>query len=394
MPDIAVAIVAAGRGARAGGDAPKQFRLLGGKPVLRWSLETFAARDDVSRIIVAIPDGEEERFHAAASGLDADIRSISGGASRTASTRACLEALYADNTPDIVLIHDAARPFVSDELIDRLIAALADHDGAAPALRPDDALKGLSENGALGGDIDRDGVRAVQTPQAFRFRELLNAFRTLPPDADLPDEVAVFARARRVTFGVPGEARNFKLTHPDDFARAEALLADTIAAAAPSPGMTTTGSGFDAHRLVGGDKLYLCGVEIEGALTLSGHSDADVGLHAVTDALLGAIGEGDIGQHFPPSDPQWKGAASSQFVRHAMKLARGAGARVIHADVTLICERPRIGPHRDAMRAALAQLLEIEPRFANIKATTTEGMGFAGRSEGIAAQAVVTVRWA
>lgn len=397
MGDLAVVVVAAGRGSRAGGDTPKQYQTLAGKPVLRWSLERFNARADVARVVVAIAPEHQAAFEAAAQGL-AKVEAVWGGASRTASVRAGLEALAKAEPPARVLIHDAARPFADDALVDRVLAALAASPAAAPALRPADALKRAVPGGGLGEDIDRDAIAAVQTPQGFHFAPLLGAYRALAADADLPDDIAVAVSAGLRAAWADGDPGNFKLTLPGDLARAEALLVKPAASAAqpsaPAPAARyATGLGVDAHRLVPGDGLTLCGVRIAGAVTLSGHSDADVALHAVTDALLGAIGAGDIGDHFPPSDPQWKGADSKRFLGHAVGLAAQAGAEVVHADLTIICERPKVKPHRAAMRQALAQCLGVDAARASVKATTTEGMGFTGRGEGVAAQAVVTVLW-
>lgn len=388
MVAIAVAIVAAGRGARMGRETPKQLLPLGGKPVLRWSAEAFAARPDVTRIVVAASTDQKDAVESALSGLPVRVEVILGGATRSLSVRACLEALVVSSAPDVVFVHDAARPFVGDEVIDRLIAALSDHDVAAPVLRPPDALKVRRPDGGLGEDIARDGVAAVQTPQAARFAPLLGAYRTLPADADLPDDLAVAHRAGLRVAGVDGDPNLFKITVPSDLARAEALVGPPE----PAP-IVATGFGFDAHRLTQGDGMTLCGVPIPGPLALVGHSDADAGLHAVTDAVLGALGAGDIGDHFPPSDPQWAGVASRRFLEHAVALAREDGASIAHADLTLVCERPKIAPHREAMRAALAEILGVPIKRASVKATTTEGMGFTGRREGLAAQAVVTLTW-
>lgn len=388
MPVIGVAIVAAGRGARAGGVVPKQFRLLGGKPLLRWSVERFARRADVARIVIAAPFERRQDARAACAGLLPEPEIVVGGDTRTQSVRACLHALSAGEPLDLVLIHDAARPFVSDVVIERVISALEDADAAAPTIRPADALKRIETDGLLGQDIDRDAAAAVQTPQGARFPALLEAFAALEPEADLPDDIAVAARAGLRTVAVEGDPDMFKITTPSDFTRAEALLVRSQ----PRP-RVATGFGFDAHRLAAGDGMTLCGVLIPGALSLVGHSDADVALHAVTDAVLGALGEGDIGDHFPPSDPQWAGAASRRFLDHAVGLAAASGATIAHADLTLVCERPRIKPHRSAMRARLAEILGVPESRASVKATTTEGMGFTGRGEGVAAQAVVTLTW-
>ncbi|MEO1038149.1 MAG: bifunctional 2-C-methyl-D-erythritol 4-phosphate cytidylyltransferase/2-C-methyl-D-erythritol 2,4-cyclodiphosphate synthase [Pseudomonadota bacterium] len=372
-------IVAAGRGERAGGSTPKQLRVLAGKPVLAWSAERFA-RDAACRqlIIVTAPELADS-VTSCLQTLSVEAMLVNGGATRGASVRAGLDAA----TEDRVLIHDAARPLLSATLIDRLLAGLEHADGAAPALPVADALVSLSDTVT---PVDRTPLRRVQTPQAFHTQVLRRAFGQSGWDA-FPDEVSLARTHGLDVVLVEGEERNFKLTWPDDFARAEALINRTGPMA-----MTITGQGYDVHRLAPGDGLMLCGIRIDCPLRLVGHSDADAGLHALTDAVLGAAGAGDIGQHFPPSDPQWAGASSDRFLLHALKLADEAGVTPLHADITLICERPKIGPNRDAMRARIAELLGLELQRVNIKATTTEGLGFTGRGEGLAAQAVFTGR--
>lgn len=375
---IAAAIVAAGRGSRAGGETPKQYRLLGGRPVIARTLAAFADHPAISRIVTAIHPDDAALFAAAAP----DAEWTPGGVSRSESVRACLNALATD-APDAVLIHDAARPFVSTDVINAVIARLADADGAVPVLPLSDALL-RGADGRATAPADRTGLHRAQTPQGFRFAALKAAYDALPPGADMADDAAVALAAGLKLAMVAGDADNVKLTFPDDFARAGARLAQT-------GGGVTVGFGFDVHRLEPGPGMTLCGVRIEEGFSLVGHSDADAGLHALTDAILGAAGLGDIGQHFPPSDPQWKGAASDRFLVHALSLLESAGGRLSHADITLICERPKIGPYREAMRARLADILRLPIARVSVKATTTEGLGFTGRGEGLAAQAVATV---
>jgi 2-C-methyl-D-erythritol 4-phosphate cytidylyltransferase/2-C-methyl-D-erythritol 2,4-cyclodiphosphate synthase len=288
----------------------------------------------------------------------------------------------AAHKPDLVLIHDAARPLVSPALIDRVIAALADADAAIPMLAVADTLK--REDGGTWTTVARDGLMRAQTPQGFRFEEIVKAHRSFA-HRGLTDDMAVAELAGLKIVRVPGEDTNMKITTPEDFTIAERLL--------DAGAEYRTGLGFDAHRFAAGDHVWLCGVKIPHDHGLEGHSDADAGLHALTDAILGAIGAGDIGEHFPPTDPQWRGASSDRFLAHAAKLAHAAGASVAHCDVTLICERPKLAPHREAMRARIAEILALDIARVSVKATTTEGMGFTGRREGIAAQAIATLRF-
>jgi 2-C-methyl-D-erythritol 4-phosphate cytidylyltransferase/2-C-methyl-D-erythritol 2,4-cyclodiphosphate synthase len=312
------------------------------------------------------------------------LETVPGGASRSDSVRAGLAALQAAGC-DGVMIHDAARPLLSSELIDRLSTALADHAAVIPVLPVADALMRVDDDGVMLDSVDRSGLAAAQTPQAFHLALLLDAYAAAG-GASFADDAAVIRAAGGPVFTVAGDADNFKLTRAEDFRRAEAVLMNQA--------ITVTGQGFDVHRLETAEVMWLCGVEIRAGLGLVGHSDADAGLHAVTDAVLGCAGAGDIGQHFPPSDPQWAGAASDKFLLHALDLLARAGGQVVHADVTIISERPKIGPHRAAMRDRLAELLGLPAARVNIKATTTEKLGFTGRGEGLAAQAVVTARLA
>lgn len=374
-----VLIVAAGRGTRAGPGGPKQYRRLAGVPVLRHSARALRSHPRVARVRVAIHPDDHADYADAVAGLDL-APPVHGGATRQASVRAGLEAIAGDGGAAHVLIHDAARPFVPADLVDRLLEALANDPGATPALPVVDSLR--RGDAHVDAEIDRAGLHRVQTPQAFRFAEILAAHRAADPAAT--DDVAVARAAGLRVALVAGDERTFKLTVPADFARAEALLAPTL--------VPRTATGFDVHRFGPGDHLWLGGLRIAHSQGLVGHSDADVALHALTDALLGCIGDGDIGMHFPPSDPQWKGASSDRFLAHARDLVRARGGVIDHVDLTIIAERPKVGPHRDAMRARIANLLGIPPGRVSIKATTTEGLGFTGRGEGLAAQAAASVR--
>lgn len=379
---VAALIVAAGRGSRAGPGAPKQYRLLAGAPVLRRTLSAFAAHPGISEIQAVIHPEDAESYEAAAAGLPKMAPAISGGATRQVSVLAGLEALAGSNAPDIVLIHDGARPFVSHRLISDCIAALASHDGALAALPLTDTIR-RGVGGLAGETVPRDGLWRAQTPQGFRFRSFLDAHRAAEGQ-DFTDDAAVAAFAGIDVALVEGDEDNFKITSAADIERAERMLM--------RGGETRTGMGYDVHRFGPGDHVWLCGVKLPHVAGLEGHSDADVGLHALTDAILGAIGAGDIGKHFPPSDPQWKGASSDRFLAHAARLAREAGAAISNVDVTLICEAPKISPHTESMRGRIAEILGVEASRVSVKATTTEGLGFTGRREGIAAQAVATLR--
>lgn len=373
-------IVAAGSGTRAGPGQAKQWRLMAGKPVLRWSVEAFLAAGASEVVIVTSEDGELT-LSEVLSGL-AGWRGARGGATRPLSVRSGLEALSDRPADEPVLIHDAARPFLTRGVIDGLLAMLADADGAIPALPVADTLKRSAPGAALT-TTSRDNLWRAQTPQAFRRDKLVEAYAAWSSAAEPTDDAQVVeAIGGRVAI-TPGDPLLMKLTYPEDFAMAERL--------AGAARVTRIGQGFDAHRWGPGESVWLCGVEIAHDETLIGHSDADAGLHALTDALLGAIGEGDIGDHFPPTDPQWKGAASDKFLIHAADLVRAKGGVIVNVDVTLICERPKIKPHRAAMRERLAEILSLPLDRVSVKATTTEKMGFTGRGEGLAAQAVVSV---
>ncbi|MBI0474852.1 bifunctional 2-C-methyl-D-erythritol 4-phosphate cytidylyltransferase/2-C-methyl-D-erythritol 2,4-cyclodiphosphate synthase [Sphingomonas sp. MA1305] len=361
-------IVAAGSGSRAGGAVPKQYAPLGGKPLLRWAYEAFARHPAIAEVVVVIAAGAEAQARAA---LGDGARLVTGGASRRESVARGLAAVDGAR----VLVHDAARPFVPAAVIDRVIAALDEAEGAYPVLAVADTLV---RDGAV---VPRDGLARVQTPQGFRTEVLRAAHAGWPADEEATDDAQMVRRLGGRVVLVQGDAMLDKVTHPQDFAAAETRLAFE----------TRSASGFDVHRLEAGEDLWLGGVLIPHDRGLSGHSDADVALHAITDALLGTIAAGDIGTHFPPSDPQWRGAESGQFLRHAAGLVAEQGGRIDFIDLTLICEAPKIGPHRPAMRARIAELLALPEGRVSVKATTTERLGFTGRGEGIAAQAVATI---
>lgn len=379
---IVAIIVAAGVGARAGLGAPKQYALLGGRAVLAHSYAALASHPRIQRVIVAIGPGQEAMAREALAGVAGDPWLIEGGATRRESVMAALAAVEAAGGTEAVLIHDAARPFVPARMVDDLIDALERHDGAIPALAVADTLV-RDEGGAMGDGVPRDGLMRVQTPQAFRFGTILKAHRACPADADVTDDAGLLRLMDIPVALVEGDPMLDKLTYPADFARAEEMLRARM--------LPRTGTGYDVHRLVAGKPLWLCGVEIAHEAGLSGHSDADVAIHALVDAILGALAEGDIGQHFPPSDPQWKGAASHRFLEFARERVKARGGVITHVDVTIICEAPKIGPHREAMRARLAELLALPLSRVSVKATTTERLGFTGRKEGIAAQAVASL---
>lgn len=368
----AVIIVAAGRGSRMGGDVPKQWQMLAGKPVLAHTLAAFAGM----RVVLVIHP--EDRARAEALGFDA--LTVEGGATRDASVLAGLAALEGTGT-EAVLIHDGARPLVSRAVIDRLVTALDTHEGAAPALVVSDALW-RGQAGLVSGTVDRAGLFRAQTPQAFRFAPILAAHRAHPGGA--LDDVEVARSAGLDVVIVEGEETNLKLTYPGDFARAEAILKGKSMD-------VRLGNGYDVHAFCEGDHVWLCGVKVPHGKGLLGHSDADVGMHALTDAIYGALAEGDIGRHFPPSDPQWKGAASHIFLAHAIGLARSRGYELGNCDVTLVCERPKIGPHAIAMQAELARIMGVDIGRVSVKATTSERLGFTGREEGIASLATATL---
>ncbi|HUC68462.1 MAG TPA: bifunctional 2-C-methyl-D-erythritol 4-phosphate cytidylyltransferase/2-C-methyl-D-erythritol 2,4-cyclodiphosphate synthase [Stellaceae bacterium] len=381
MASCIALVVAAGRGTRLGAPLPKQYLPLAGKPVLRYSLETLATHPGIDAVRVVFNPDDAASYEAAARGLDL-LPPVAGGAARQDSVRLGLESLAA-TAPARVLIHDAARPFLDRETIDRVLAALDDTPGAIPALPVKDTVKrGVS--GRVAETLDRSALWRAQTPQGFEYAAILAAHRAVQ-GSELSDDAAVAERAGLAVRLVAGSEANFKVTTAEDLEQAERLLL-------ARHGDIRIGQGFDVHAFGPGDHVWLCGVKVAHERGLIGHSDADVGLHALTDAILGALGAGDIGQHFPPSDPKWRGAPSHLFLSHAGALVASAGGRIAHLDVTLICERPKIGPCRDAMVARIAEILGLERGRVSVKATTTEGLGFTGRSEGIAAQAVATLR--
>ncbi|OZA92955.1 MAG: bifunctional 2-C-methyl-D-erythritol 4-phosphate cytidylyltransferase/2-C-methyl-D-erythritol 2,4-cyclodiphosphate synthase [Erythrobacter sp. 34-65-8] len=373
FPSFAAIVVAAGKGVRAGQPLPKQFAPWRGKPVVRHSVERLLAAG-ASRVVVAIPENGQQAMAEALAGLE-PVAFVTGGQTRQQSVRLALECLASD-PPERVLIHDAARPDLPRTVVARLLVALESHAGAIPVLPVVDSLA-VAHNGLMAGAAPREALRRVQTPQAFRFGQILAAHQAWQGAPDAGDDAQVLRAAGLDVALVEGDERLRKLTFAEDFV-----------SAAPA---FRIGTGYDVHRLAAGEELWLAGVRIEHSHGLAGHSDADVALHALVDALLGAIAQGDIGSHFPPSDPQWKGADSARFVGHAASLVRHAGYIVGNVDLTIICEAPRIGPHRDAMRSSIARLLAISIDRVSVKATTTERLGFTGREEGIAAQAVATV---
>lgn len=371
----AAVVVAAGKGLRTGGTVPKQFVQWRGKPLVRHSVEALVDAG-VSPIMVAIPEGWEE---IAANSLDglAGVRFVLGGETRQASVRIALEALEAD-APAQVLIHDAARPLLSQAVIGGLIESLQRGVAAIPVLPVvDSMIRGAGD--AMSGKVEREELYRVQTPQAFNFGTILDAHRRWEGAPDAGDDAQVAVAAGHEVLLAPGDEALRKVTFAADLEEHDMIRAPR------------TGMGFDVHRLVEGEELWLCGVKVPHGKGLSGHSDADVAIHALVDALLGAVALGDIGDHFPPSDPQWKGASSDRFLAHAAHLVREAGYEIANVDVTIICEAPKIGPHKSAMRETLARILGIDLAAVSVKATTTERLGLTGRGEGIAAQAVATV---
>ena len=366
----AVLIVAAGRGNRAPGDIPKQYRKINGEMVLRKTLKCFSK---FSSIVVVIHPDDKTLFNAATKGLPQNIISVHGGDSRTQSVKAGLTAL-AKTSPDYVLIHDAARPFLSQTVIQNVMLSLQTHQATAPALPIVDALKTLG-----GAAVDRDKIVRVQTPQGFDYKAITKAYDNIMATDSFADDIELAKHAGLPINMCKGDEDNIKLTYEHDFLQSNHMI-------------NITGSGYDVHQICAGKTLFLCGVEIDAGFSLKGHSDADVSLHALTDAILGAISEGDIGDHFPPSDDKWKNVNSSIFLKHAVNLLRQKNAILDHVDITLICEQPKIKPHRQTMRENLASLLGISLSRVSLKATTTEGLGFTGRGEGIVAQAVVSVR--
>src|SRR6476469_8334894 len=373
---VTALIVAAGTGERLGGGVPKQYRVLGGKPVLRWAVEALLHHPAIRATRVVIGRGQEELAAQALSGLSVG-ELVEGGAERADSVRAGLDALEGD----AVLVHDAARPFCPPVVVDRLLASLEFFEGAAPVLPIGDTLARTGE--ALGDSVNRAGLVRVQTPQAFRLSDLRSAYKQCRGPSPT-DETTVVRAANMKVAAVEGDPALEKLTLAADFERAEQWLAGRL--------RPRTGMGFDVHAFSGSGPIMLGGIEVPHDRGLAGHSDADVVLHAITDALLGAAGLGDIGDHFPPADPKWKGAASSLFLAHVVELLRGDGAMIDHIDCTIIAEAPKVGPHRNSMRARIAEVAGLSVEQVSVKATPTEGLGFTGRGEGIAAQAIASIR--
>jgi 2-C-methyl-D-erythritol 4-phosphate cytidylyltransferase/2-C-methyl-D-erythritol 2,4-cyclodiphosphate synthase len=390
-PKVALVVVAAGRGARLGAERPKQYLPCAGKPLLAHTLEALTAAWPFSAVTVAIRGEDRGLYDEALTHLTPDAAAALGppaigGATRQESVLAGLEAL-ASAAPDIVLIHDAARPFPARELVARAVRAAEAHGAAAPGTPLSDTVKQVDAEGRVLATPPRAGLRAVQTPQAFRFALILEAHRRAAAEgvAELTDDVAVAEWAGAPAYVFEGDPGNAKVTTMQDLRAAEARLAGAA-------NETRVGQGFDVHAFAPGDHVWLCGVRIPHTEALSGHSDADVALHALADAIYGALAEGDIGAHFPPSDPKWKGAASHLFLAHAAGRVRERGGVIVSLDATIICEAPKIGPHREAMRARVAEIAGLEVGRVAVKATTTEGLGFAGRGEGIACLATATVR--
>jgi 2-C-methyl-D-erythritol 4-phosphate cytidylyltransferase/2-C-methyl-D-erythritol 2,4-cyclodiphosphate synthase len=383
---VAAVIVAAGRGTRAGAaDVPKQFRPIGGETMLRRTLGLFAGAAGCELVQTVIHVDDNDLYRTAADGFDL-LPPVTGGATRQASVHAGLEALAA-HAPDTVLIHDAARPFASAALIARAIAAAQETGAAIPGLAVTDTIKSVDHRDFVGETLERASLRAVQTPQAFAFAPLLEAHRRAVREKrdDFTDDAAIAEWAGMQVAVFAGESGNIKITNPEDFMRAEAMHIGQL-------GDVRTGTGIDVHAFGPGDHVIIGGIRISHTQALTGHSDADVGLHALTDAILGALADGDIGAHFPPSDPQWRGASSDRFLKFAVERVTARGGRIAHLDLTIVCEAPKIGPYRDAMRGNIARITGIDAGRAAVKATTSERLGFTGRGEGIAAYATATIR--
>ncbi|MEA1650735.1 bifunctional 2-C-methyl-D-erythritol 4-phosphate cytidylyltransferase/2-C-methyl-D-erythritol 2,4-cyclodiphosphate synthase [Nitrospirillum sp. BR 11164] len=387
MPSCLALIVAAGSGSRFGGDMPKQYLSLAGRPVLARTVAAFQNHPEVTAVRVVINPAHRDLYEEAVAGLDLPPP-VAGGAARQDSVRNGLEAAAADGGYDLVLIHDAARPLVDAASISAVIKALGEVPAALAAASVSDTLKRADQDGAVAATVDRTALWRALTPQGFRFPDILKAHRDLAGQ-ELTDDAAVAEKAGFPVRLVPTNPDNLKVTHAEDLARAEKIIMNDL-------GDVRVGHGYDVHKFTEGDHIVLCGLKVPHTHKLEGHSDADVGLHALTDAILGAISAGDIGSHFPPTDERWRGADSGKFLQHAASLVTAKGGVIAHCDITVICERPKVGPHREAMVARVAELLAIAPDRVSVKATTTEGLGFTGRREGIAAMATCTVRlpWA
>ena len=382
----AAIVVAAGRGERAGGGLPKQFRPFLGETVLRRSLRLFAAHSGIDAVQAVIDPSFDAAYRASIADIEKLLSPVAGGATRQQSVRAGLESLERAS-PAFVLVHDAARPLASPALLDRALNAVTSTGAAIPTIPIRDTIKCVDASGRVTETLDRAALRAVQTPQAFSFDKLLAAHRRAANAGrdDFSDDAALAEWAGMTVTTFAGEAGNHKLTTDEDFVRAQAFDAASL------PDIRT-GTGFDVHALGPGDHVMLGGVKIAHDQSLIGHSDADVLLHAVTDAILGAIAEGDIGQHFPPPDPRWRGVSSDRFLAHAVELVSGRGGHIAHLDATVLCEAPKISPHAGAIRTRLAEICGLDESRVSVKATTTERLGFLGRGEGIAAMATATVR--
>jgi 2-C-methyl-D-erythritol 4-phosphate cytidylyltransferase/2-C-methyl-D-erythritol 2,4-cyclodiphosphate synthase len=393
--DISLLVVAGGRGSRAGEGLPKQYRPLAGVTVLARTLEALHAAAPRARITVVIHPDDQSLYAQSVAELSPPARAALaepalGGASRQDSVRNGLEAIARAGAPEIVLIHDAARPFADAALVARALAAARDHGAAVPGVPLNDTVKEIDAESFVLATPDRARLRAVQTPQSFRFPLILAAHRAAAAGGrDYTDDAMIAEAAGCAVHVFAGDPANFKLTTREDFARAMEQLKAPSLADLPDVRM---GQGYDVHAFAEGDHVWLGGVAIPHSQALAGHSDADVLMHAITDAVLGAIAEGDIGAHFPPSDPQWKGAASEIFLAHACRLVRERGGMIAHVDATVVCEAPKVGPHREAIRESLARIMGLDTGRVAIKATTTERLGFTGRREGIAALAIATVR--
>lgn len=382
---VAAVVVAAGRGLRAGGGIPKQYRPIPGGTAIERSLALFAGHAEVAMVQPVIHPDDQEAFQHVAARFRL-LPAAYGGATRQDSVRSGLQALAA-HKPDIVLIHDAVRPFASPALISEAIATATKNDAAVPVLPVADTIKTVNAQGLVTGTLDRSLLRAVQTPQSFRFTAIADAHRRAleAHRNDFTDDAALAEWAGMTIATFAGEASNIKLTTPEDFLRTETTQLSEL-------GDVRTGFGTDVHQFIDGDHIWLGGVKIPHSQGVTGHSDADVVLHSLVDAILGALADGDIGVHFPPSDPQWRGASSDRFLTFAVERVRARGGLIAHLDITVVCESPRVGPHRDAMRVRIAEIAGVSPERVAIKATTSEKLGFTGRGEGIVAFATATVR--
>jgi 2-C-methyl-D-erythritol 4-phosphate cytidylyltransferase / 2-C-methyl-D-erythritol 2,4-cyclodiphosphate synthase len=386
MGNVAAIIVAAGRGQRAGGEIPKQYRMVAGQPAIRATLLAFARHPRIDMVQPVIHPADEQLYREASTGVGKLLSPVAGGATRQISVYSGLQALQA-SAPELVLIHDAARPFLSGNLIDRAIEAGREQVAAVPGIVIADTVKAVDAGSLITETLDRSRLRVVQTPQVFAYPLILEAHRRAAAAGrdDFTDDAALAEWAGQRVRIFEGETENVKLTTNDDFARAEFLHGAALAD-------VRTGTGFDVHAFIEGDHVMLGGVRIPHVCAVTGHSDADVVLHALVDAILGALAEGDIGQHFPPSDPQWRGASSDRFLAFACERVRARGGMIGNLDVTVVCEAPRVSPHRDAMRARIAEIAGISADRVAVKATTSEKMGFTGRGEGIVAMATATLR--